>query len=193
MAEPLHTLTVTDLAEVSFVDLGDNPEAGVLLMKARPPTPSPEKPMPDGTLTNDEIAKLREEQAAEKARSAELEKRLAFFEKEREIGAIEKRIAALHLPATLAPDLYEIAKSAPDAAKRIEAEMVNLAKRATAADGYLTTRKGGPGAQVGSAAEQLDTLAKARSKEKGVPYADAYAQVTRENPNLYAEYKKEMV
>ena len=76
MAEPLHTLTVTDLAEVSFVDAGDNPEAGVLLMKARPATSTPpEKPMPDGTLTNDEIAKLREEQAAEKARSAELEKR----------------------------------------------------------------------------------------------------------------------
>ena len=142
--------------------------------------------MPDGTLTNDEIAKLREEQAAEKARSAELEKRLAFFEKEREIGAIEKRITALHLPATLAPDLYEIAKSAPDAAKRIEAEMVNLAKRAVAADGYLTNRSGGPGAVPTEASTRLEKAIKPLM-EKGMTRAAAVLKACEADPSIYSE------
>ena len=44
-----------------------------------------------------------------------------------------------------------------------------------------------------TAAEQLDTLATQRAAEAGLPYAQAYAEVLSERPDLYAEYEEPMV
>ena len=179
MAEPLHTLTVSDLAEVSFVDAGDNPDAGVLLMKARPApsTPSPEKSMPDGT-TDPDIAKRDDE-------IQKLNARIALFEKAQEISVIKERIAP-HLDSAFAPDLYEIGKTAPDAAKRIEAEMLRLAKAARAADAHLTARNGGAGAIPAPASDRLEKAIKPLM-EKGMTRAAAVLKACEADPSIYSE------
>lgn len=178
---PTQTLEVTELNEVSLVEAGDNPDAGVCLMKRRP-TPSPlEKSMPDGT-PNDEIAKLREEHAAEKARNAAMEAKLAAFEKANEIATIEKRIGA-NL-ADLAADIYEIGKAAPDAAKRIEERLLKLERQASQVE-KLTRPVGGAGGKV----DGDDRLAKAIAPlmAKGMTRAAAVVKALESDPTLYTD------
>lgn len=180
---PTQTLEVTELSEVSLVEAGDNPDAGVCLMKRRPhsPTSPPEKPMPDGT-PNDEIAKLREEHAAEKARNAAMEAKLAAFEKANEIAVIEKRIGA-NL-ADLAADIYEIGKAAPDAAKRIEERLLRLERQAEQVE-KLTRPVGGAGGKVNGD----DRLEKAIAPlmAQGMTRAAAITKAIQADPTLYTD------
>lgn len=180
MAEALNTLEVLELNEVSFVPAGDNPDAGVCLMKRRATTsPPPEKPMPDGT-TDPEVAKRDNDEIAK------LNARIAAFEKREAIGDIEKRIAP-HLPATLAPDLYEIGKAAPEAAKRIEAEMLKLAQRAAAVE-KLTAPIGGPGAPAATdAGVRLEKAVATLIEKKGLTRAAAITEAIRLDPTLYTD------
>lgn len=175
---PTQTLEVTELNEVSLVEAGDNPDAGVCLMKRRP-TPSPlEKSMPDGT-PDPEIAKRDAERDAEIAKMAA---EIAAFKKERAISDIEKRIGA-NL-ADLAADIYEIGKSAPDAAKRIEERLLKLERQAAQVE-KLTRPVGGAGGKV----DGDDRLAKAIAPlmAKGMTRAAAVVKALESDPTLYTD------
>jgi hypothetical protein len=177
MADPLHTLYVDEIREVSFVPAGDNPPACVLLMKRRPPSPSTGATMPD-TAPPDDVVKNHPE----------------FLKMMAEVEAIKKRDAIReiadtfckgnNLAADLAADIYEIRKASPDAAKKIEAELARLSIVAKTAEA-LTKRQGDAG-KVNSGNAELEALI-AKHRATGKTQAAATLAAYAERPDLYTD------
>lgn len=143
---------------------------------------------------DDEILKVGETEIRKSAVGAEMfafakaqNEALAKAREEAELTALAKRASTEFgaLPGTdvLKARILKAASAMPDeVAKALEAALTagNAAMK-------LGFEKAGMGrvAPVGSATEELDTMAKARASKDGVSYAKAYDLVTQENPEIY--------
>lgn len=112
--------------------------------------------------------------ANEKAELATLKKR-ADDEFSHVPGSTDDRAAMLKAVAGMTEPLR----------KSFEAVFVQSQKLAKAA--FARVGHGGGNADEASAIGKLDSLAKARAKEKTISFEKAYDEVTRENPALYRE------
>lgn len=129
MPTPQSSLTITELGEISFVDKGDNPPAKVAILKSAPSTP--------GATVPDQIdvqKKIDEAVAAEVAKRAALEERIAKMEEAEAFGKTEAFCKSAGLDvAKLAPHIRAIEKAAPEAAKVVKEELAALVKSRDAA------------------------------------------------------------
>ena len=138
---------------------------------------------------------------AERDRSEALEKRVQDAEQAIEAARIEKAdreftekaAAWKHLsldPAVVGPMLRKVAEKDVDA--EAEVERVLTSANAIASESLREIGKGGSGPT--DAMGKIEAIAKARAQEKGIPVADAYAEVmeTDEGRDLYTQHKQEV-
>lgn len=149
------------------------------------------------TETETELAKVKSEAAAEKV---EAQKRIDEVTKQAKVEKDARRLVEL---AKMADDKIPNLKGTstekgtilkslednlppddlPKVMELLEAGSVAMGKQ------FSPVGRGGDIA-TGSALEKLHTLAKARQTEKGIPWAKALDQVSRENPDLYMESRE---
>jgi len=184
MPVPKNTLTITRINEISFVDKGDNPPAGVVILKAAPLSPPNGGPLADTpAITAEEMAKR--DQAFAKLQ-ADFDKANVELAKMQEATALDVITKALPpgVDASLATDLRTVQKASPEAYTRINDALVKLAKRADAVSA-LTTRIGSVGAPAG-VSERLQKAVDANIA-KGMTKAAATTAALEADPTLYDE------
>jgi hypothetical protein len=185
MPTPKNTLKITNISEISFVDKGDNPPAGAVILKAAPLSP-PGGPLADTPIVEkleDRLAKAEAEAIEKAARLAKAEERLAKMEEAEALAAITKAMPP-GVDASLAADLRIVQKASPEAYNRINAELIKLAKRAVAVEA-LTARIGSVGAPAGIS-ERLQKAVDANIA-KGMTKAAATTAALEADPTLYDE------
>jgi len=188
MPTPKNLLTITELQEFSFVDKGDNPPAGALILKSAPSTtiggPVAEQ--------NDVQKRIDEAVAAEVAKRAALEERIAKMEEAEAFGKVEGFCKSAGLDvAKLAAPIRAIEKAAPEAAAVVKGELERLAKGLAAAVNLNGKQIAGVGKQAGSASAQMDAKVAEIMKRDGCDKASAYAKMLAEAPEIYKSYTAE--
>jgi cysteine synthase len=183
MPTPKNNLIITRINEISFVDKGDNPPAGAVILKAAPLSQTGASMANEATPTPEELAK-RDEAFAKL--QADFAKQAAVLEKMQEDAALTAIVKAMPpgIDASLASDLRTVQKANPEAYTRINAELVKLAKRANAVDA-LTARVGSVGVPAG-VSERLQKAVDANIA-KGMTKAAATTAALEADPTLYDE------
>lgn len=126
---PKNLLKITGLDEISFVDKGDNPPAGAVILKSAPPKPgaSVENTPAAEAVSKAEyeaIRKQMEEQAVE----------IAKMKEEKAMAATSDFCKSAGLDvAKLAAPIRAIEKAAPEAAAVVKGELERLSKGLAAA------------------------------------------------------------
>jgi len=177
-------LTITELGEISFVDKGDNPPAGAVILKSAPPTPGETV-----AEQNDVQKRIDEAVAAEVAKRTALEERIAKMEEAEAFAKVEDSLKSAGLDvAKLAKPIHAIRKAAPEAAVVVEAELERLAKGMDAAvrlgGGQIAGVGKSTGTDSATALKQFNDLV-AKAESEGMPYTVALTKVAHENPELY--------
>ena len=183
MPTPKNTLKITNINEISFVDKGDNPPAGAVILKAAPLSQTGASMANEATPTAEEMAKREAAFAKLQADFAKQEETLAKMLEESAIAAITKAMPP-GVDASLAADLRIVQKASPEAYNRINDALVKLAKRADAV-GTLTARIGSVGAPAG-VSERLQKAVDANIA-KGMTKAAATTAALEADPTLYDE------
>jgi len=176
-------LFITRINEISFVDKGDNPLAGAVILKAAPLSQTGASMANEATPTAEELAKRDEAFAKLQAEFAKTQADLAKMQEEAALTAIVKAMPP-GVDASLAADLRTVQKASPEAYNRINAELVKLAKQASAVSA-LTTRIGSVGAPAG-VSERLQKAVDANIA-KGMTKAAATTAALEADPTLYDE------
>lgn len=129
------------------------------------------------SVAGPEMFALLKSQAAEVAKARD----------EAELTALAKRAStefgALPGVDVMKARVLKAASAMPEDVSKALTEMLTAGNAAM----KLGFEKAGMGrvAPVGSATEELDTMAKARASKDGISYAKAYDLVTQENPEIY--------
>jgi hypothetical protein len=187
MPTPLHSLTITELNEISFVDKGDNPPAGVLIVKSAPSTPGASvDPEAIQKQIDDAVTKAKADAAVEKAA---LEARISKMEEAEAVAKVEGFVKSAHLPDELVGPLRAVQKSAPAADfAKVQAELSRLGVALFKAQTELGQRIGGVGKVAGSAEAQMEAKAAEIMKRDGCDKATAYTKLLNEAPEIYKAY-----
>jgi len=193
MPTPKNNLKITRINEISFVDKGDNPQAGAVILKAAPLSP-PGGPLADTPIVEkaleERLAKAEAEAIEKAARLAKAEERLAKMEEAEALTAIVKALPP-GVDASLANDLRTVQKASHEAYNRISAELVKLAKQAAAVSA-LTTRIGSVGkTAAGSARAALDAEVAKVAAAQNCSEEEALQKVCASKPDLYAAARAE--
>ena len=187
MPTPKNLLKITELGEISFVDKGDNPPAGAVILKSAPPTPgaSVENTPAAEAVSKAEyeaIRKQMEEQAVE----------IAKMKEEKAMAATSDFCKSAGLDvAKLAAPIRAIEKAAPEAAAIIKAELAALVMSRDAAVRMGGAQRAGVGKHAGSASAQMDATVSEIMKRDGCDKASAYAKMLVEAPEIYKSYTAE--
>ena len=187
MPTPKNLLKITELGEISFVDKGDNPPAGAVILKSAPPKPgaSVENTPAAEAVSKAEyeaIRKQMEEQAVE----------IAKMKEEKAMAATSDFCKSAGLDvAKLAAPIRAIEKAAPEAAAIIKAELAALVMSRDAAVRMGGAQRAGVGKQAGSASAQMDAKVAEIMKRDGCDKASAYAKMLVEAPEIYKSYTAE--
>jgi hypothetical protein len=181
MPVPKNTLIITRINEISFVDKGDNPPAGVTILKAAPISQTGASMANEATPTADELAKRDAAFAKLQADFEKQQETLAKMQEEAAIAVIAKGLPQ-GVDVSLAADLRTVQKASPDAYARINAVIEGLAKRANAV-GALTARIG----SVGKTATGSEGIEKAIAPlmASGMTREAAIVKALESNPDLY--------
>lgn len=195
MPTPLHSLKITELNEISFVDKGDNPPAGVIIVKSAPPTPGATVAEQDIQKQIDAAvakAKADAEEAA-KVEKAALEARVAKMEEDQAVAKTADFCKSAGLDfAKLGTHIRAIEKAAPEAAVVLKAELERLAKGRAAAVNLNGKQIAGVGKAAGGAQSQMDAKVAEIMKRDNLARPAAYSKMLSESPELYAAYKAEL-
>lgn len=174
-------LTITELGEISFVDKGDNPPAGAVILKSAPPTPGETV-----AEQNDVQKRIDEAVAAEVAKRTALEERIAKMEEAEAFGKVEGFCKSAGLDvAKLAAPIRAIEKAAPEAAAVVRGELERLAKGLAAAVNLGGAQRAG----IGGAVPQNARIEKAIAPlmATGLTREAAITKAITDDPTLYSE------
>lgn len=121
--------------------------------------------------------------------NTELAQKVAKMEAEKELAAVtaelQKDLGGVVNVAETAEAIVAMRKHAPEAAEALLTQLKAAAARAKASKVFSIVGKDGQ--DTGSPLAKLEKLAKARAASKGETYAVAYEEVSKENPELFAE------
>ena len=137
--------------------------------------------------------RIDEAVAAEVAKRAALEERIAKMEEADAFGKTEAFCKSAGLDvAKLAAPIRAIEKAAPEAAAVVKGELERLAKGLAAAVNMNGKQIAGFGKQAGGAAERLEKGARdLMAANPGTTYPEAYSAFCKSNPDLVRELRGE--
>lgn len=188
MPTPKNLLKITELGEISFVDKGDNPPAGAVILKSAPSNTT------GGPVAEDiekqiaaAVAKAQADaKAAADVEKSALEARIAKMEEAEAVAKVESFCKSAGLDvAKLAAPIRAIEKAAPEAAAVVKGELERLSKGLAAAVNLGGAQRAG----IGGAVPQNARIEKAIAPlmANGLTREAAITKAITDDPTLYSE------